>query len=126
MLKVLLLYCYLLTVFWLTLSIFMPMQLKVFMLLLFYKDTLVDNKILELMKYGKNNFIKFLNKFQVMEVSDFVCYCTIPHVNVPSLHKRAAHRSNMQYLKEKKTLAQRLELYSSCFQPVYCWTKVKR
>ena len=71
MLKVLLLYCYLLTVFWLTLLISMPMQLKEFMLPLYCRDTLVANKILELMKYGKNNFNKFLNKFQAMEVSDF-------------------------------------------------------
>lgn len=45
MLKVLLLYCYLLTVFWPTLLISMQMQLKESMLPLFYKDTLVDNKI---------------------------------------------------------------------------------
>lgn len=47
------------------------MQLKEFMLPLYCRDTLVANKILELMKYGKNNFNKFLNKFQAMEVSDF-------------------------------------------------------
>ena len=71
MLRVLLLYCYLLTVFWPILLISMQMQLKESMLLLFYKDTLVDKKILELMKYGKNNFSNSSNKYQVMVVSDF-------------------------------------------------------